>query len=257
MTAPLQATNVDNKPKQTGGLYRVEIDTAPGNDTDPNAAPAPGGWVEILGISEFNPSDAQSTEDDSTVATGAHGSQFPIGQQFVAEIKGFVMGEQVGGVYTVDPGLGKLLDCAKSYGFAGIAHIRYWRTDGDPEARAVYTTTEVKKDNVKAPALATWSGTLTGRGAPVVITKPTGSITKIVTIGSGVTEYTVTVDGQTTASISTMTSAALRTALEALSNVGAGNVTVTGSSGGPLTVEFSVPVTVVTASGTGGTVTIS
>ena len=82
-------------------------------------------------------------------------------------------------------------------------------------------------------------------------------VEKTFTIAGGVTAYTVTVDGQTTASISTLTAAALRTALEALANVGAGNATVTGSSGGPLTAKFTVPVTAVSAAGTGGTVTVA
>lgn len=84
--------------------------------------------------------------------------------------------------------------------------------------------------------------------------------TKVFTIAGGVTAYTVTVDGggesKTTTSIATLTAAALQTALRALSNVGASGVTVTGSTGGPLTAVFTVPVTSVTASGTGGTVTV-
>ena len=83
------------------------------------------------------------------------------------------------------------------------------------------------------------------------------SITKVFTIGSGVTAYTATVDGNTTTSITTMTAAALQTALQALPNVGSGNATVTGSSGGPLTAVFTVPVTTVAANGTGGTVTVA
>lgn len=87
----------------------------------------------------------------------------------------------------------------------------------------------------------------------------TYSITKTYTIGTGVTAYTSTVDGQTTASISTLTSAALQTALRALSNVGSTGVTVTGTGGAPgtLTAVFTVSVTAVSASGTGGTVTVA
>jgi hypothetical protein len=81
--------------------------------------------------------------------------------------------------------------------------------------------------------------------------------TKTFTIGSGVTAYTATVNGLTTTSITTMTAAVLQSALLALSSVGSGGVTVTGSSGGPLTAVFTVPITTVTASGTGGTVTVS
>jgi hypothetical protein len=87
----------------------------------------------------------------------------------------------------------------------------------------------------------------------------TYSISKTYNIGTGTTAYTSTVDGQTTSSISTPTSAALQTALRALSNVGSTGVTVTGTGGAPgtLTAVFSVSVTSVTASGTGGTVTVS
>jgi hypothetical protein len=81
--------------------------------------------------------------------------------------------------------------------------------------------------------------------------------TKTFTIAGGVTAYTVTVDGQPTSSITTMTSAALQTALRALSNVGANGVTVQGPSGGPLVAVFTAPVSVVTAAGTGGTVTVA
>ncbi len=84
-----------------------------------------------------------------------------------------------------------------------------------------------------------------------------GEITKVFSVLSGVTAYTVTVDGQTTASITTITGAALQTALRALSNVGPTGVTVTGTGTGPFTANFATSPAVVTASGTGGTVTVS
>lgn len=83
---------------------------------------------------------------------------------------------------------------------------------------------------------------------------------KTFTIASGVTAYTVTVDGDTTASITTKTKTALQTALRALPSVQAldtPGVTVNGPSGGPLLAEFTGPVTTVTATGTGGTVTVA
>jgi hypothetical protein len=80
--------------------------------------------------------------------------------------------------------------------------------------------------------------------------------TKVLTIGSGVTAYTVTVSGQTTSSISTLTSAALQTALRLLSTVGSTGVTVTGSGSGPFTAVFTSGSATVTATGTGGTVTV-
>lgn len=96
------------------------------------------------------------------------------------------------------------------------------------------------------------SGNAAGDAFHVVM----AAITKVFTIAGGVTGYTVTVDGQPTASISVLTGAALQTALRALPNVGASGVTVTGSSS-PLTASFLVPVSVVSATGTGGTVTVA
>lgn len=85
-------------------------------------------------------------------------------------------------------------------------------------------------------------------------------VTKTFTIDSGVTAYTATVDGQITASITTKTAAALQAALRLLSTVqalDAPGVVVTGPTGGPLVAAFTGTVTTVTASGTGGTVTVA
>jgi hypothetical protein len=93
-----------------------------------------------------------------------------------------------------------------------------------------------------------------------VVTDSTDDVAKTFTIGSGVTAYTATVDGQTTTSITAKTAAALQSALRALSTVAAlpdPGVTVDGPTGGPLVATFTATVTTVTASGTGGTVTVS
>lgn len=73
--------------------------------------------------------------------------------------------------------------------------------------------------------------------------------------------FTLTLDGETTAAIAyNATAATVQTALEALSNVTPGDVTVSGSAGGPYTVTFggkftalNVPALTAAASFTGGT----
>lgn len=68
--------------------------------------------------------------------------------------------------------------------------------------------------------------------------------------------FTLTFDGQTTAAIAyNASAAAVQSALEALSSIGVGNVSVTGSNGGPYTVTFigdfaRTNVSTMTASGT-------
>lgn len=81
--------------------------------------------------------------------------------------------------------------------------------------------------------------------------------------GSGLTSYTLTYAGQTTASIAqAATAATVQAALEALSNIAVGDVTVTGSAGGPYTVTFggnlaNTNVAQMTATPTGGTGTVT
>lgn len=80
---------------------------------------------------------------------------------------------------------------------------------------------------------------------------PETSTTVILTVDA--TSFTITVSGQTTASITTPETAAnVKTALDALSTVGTS--TVTGSSGGPytITVDSSVTASTMTATPTGG-----
>lgn len=82
-------------------------------------------------------------------------------------------------------------------------------------------------------------------GKPFIVTTKIGSGSneiQVVTIGGTVTggTFTLTYAGQTTGNIAYNASAAtVDAALEALSNIGAGDVTTTGSDGGPWTVEFT------------------
>lgn len=85
-------------------------------------------------------------------------------------------------------------------------------------------------------------------------------VVKTFTIAAGVTSYTVTAGADTTAAITTKTKTALQNALRALPSVQAladPGVEVDGPSGGPLVATFTGPITPVSATGTGGTVTVS
>lgn len=81
--------------------------------------------------------------------------------------------------------------------------------------------------------------------------------------GSGLTSFTLTYSGQTTASIpAAATAAEVQAALVALSNIGATDVSVTGAASGPWTVLFQgaladTNVAQMTAAPTGGTGTIA
>jgi hypothetical protein len=81
--------------------------------------------------------------------------------------------------------------------------------------------------------------------------------------GSGLTSFTLTYSGQTTTSLAAgATAAQVQAALEGLSNIGVGDVAVTGSAGGPYTVTFkgalgSTNVAQMTATPTGGSGTVT
>lgn len=81
--------------------------------------------------------------------------------------------------------------------------------------------------------------------------------------GSGLTSFTLTYSGQTTSSLAAAATAAqVQAALEALSNVGSGNVVVSGNAGGPYTVTFQgalagTDVAQMTSTPTGGTGTVT
>ena len=164
MSAPLAASDTSAMILALAGKYRVEIDTGVGNTTT---------WTEIKGIKNFAPKPKQVTESDIDISTGGHASSYPVGQEWTADISGLTKGTGTDAVMVVDPGVQALLDASESLGAAGIVHIRFWRTDSLPEAKEVYATCEVTRDGKEPPALDAWSGTLTGRGAPKPIAKPT------------------------------------------------------------------------------------
>jgi hypothetical protein len=99
-----------------------------------------------------------------------------------------------------------------------------------------------------------------------LLTTGTAGETQTITEGgSGLLSFTLTFDGYTTASLDDQATAAqIQTALEDLPNIEPGDVTVTGSAGGPYTVRFggqylgnNVVVPQMTATPTGGTGTVT
>ncbi len=93
-----------------------------------------------------------------------------------------------------------------------------------------------------------------------IVDASTDDVVKTFTIDPAVTEYTVTVGADTSATITTKTQTALQSALRLLPTVTAlpsPGVTVVGPSGGPLVATFTAPVPTVSATGTGGTVGVA
>lgn len=100
-------------------------------------------------------------------------------------------------------------------------------------------------------------------GTNIIADGNTDEVQSVTEGGSGLTSFTLTFSGQTTASIAAAASAgAVQAALEALSNIDPGDVVVTGSASGPYTVTFGgqydgTNVAQMTATPTGGTGTVT
>jgi hypothetical protein len=103
--------------------------------------------------------------------------------------------------------------------------------------------------------------TATGKYGPYAAY--TNEVQTITEGGSGLTTYTLSYAGQTTAAIAAdATAAAVKAALEALSNIAVGDVAVTGDAEGPYTVTFggtkvAADIAEMTATPTGGTGTVT
>lgn len=98
-------------------------------------------------------------------------------------------------------------------------------------------------------------------GANIIADGPRSAEVQTVTEGgSGLTSFTLTFEGQTTASIAAAaTAATVQSALRQLNNLDANDVSVTGSAGGPYTVTFNMDrnVTQMTSTPTGGSGTVT
>jgi hypothetical protein len=117
------------------------------------------------------------------------------------------------------------------------------------------------------PAGVIKSGTHIGRVTSSKLGGPfngtTEEVQSVTEGGSGLTSFTLTFSGQTTGAIpAAATAAQVQAALEALSNIGVGDVAVTGAASGPFTVTFggalaNTNVAQMTATPTGGSGTVT
>lgn len=153
----------------------------------------------------------------------------------------------------------------RSTSYAG--EDRRWLAFHDPGFNLSLTLDGSLFDTTTFPDGRVPSGTVLAQVAGTKLFGPYAGTTEEVQLvtegGSGLTSFTLTFSGQTTASLAAAATAAqVQAALEALSNVGAGNVVVTGSNGGPYTVKFqgalaNTDVAQMTATPTGGTGTVT
>lgn len=226
---------------------------------------APGTWTRVRALSSVQPMFVTSEQDDSTIDDEGFASAIATGLAYSIEGSCKRQGDNTNG-FTDDPGQDFLRKKGRKTGYDNIVTARIYRRDALPDAYKCDHTvkwTDTAAGDVNALQQSTF--TLTGRGKPEEIAKPTTgvSVTKTLTRSAATAgTFTLTVDGQTTSALPwNATSLQVQSALEALSNVGEGNVVVTGAAGGAWTAKFSVAATAVSGTGTNltpsGTITVA
>lgn len=216
-------------------------------------------WVHVKGLTSVSAVFAGAMQDDSDIDSDGYASQISTGQAFSIPFSGKRKGDNM--VTLVDdPGQDILRRKGRKTGSENIVVARIYRRDSLPDAYQCECAVEWTDAAANDPnALQEFSGTLWGRGKPEEIAKPGSANTvKTFTVTGGPTggTWTVTADGQTTTTLPrNVTALQLQSALEALTNVGEGNVIVTGTAATGLVATFSVALTTVTAAHTftGGT----
>lgn len=214
-------------------------------------------WTRVRGLSTVSPIFEGSEQDDSDIDSNGYSSAIITG--LAHRIEG--SGKRKGDAGTDDPGQDILRRKGRKTGEDNFVTARIYRRDALPDAySSEYAVKWTDSPAGDTNALQEFSFTLLGRGEPEEIAKPTSATTtKVFTVTGAPTAgtWTVTADSNVTGVLArNISRLAFQSALEALPNVGEGNVTVTGDSASTgYTAVFSVALTTVTAAHTftGGT----
>lgn len=213
----------------SAGKYGVQINRLDLGGT--RQAPV---WQFINGIMSFEPLPQPKLEDDSDIYMDAWQSQNVVGNALNITISGIYKGTDDPS-FVPDPGLEFLLSKAFETASDNEVHIKWWRYDELDESFEHFFATDCKKTGGKPSENQKWSGTLTGRGKPTKVAKPTdvavNEVQRLAFIGSPTAlTFKLAALGSETAALdyTTITAATLQTALTGLAHIGTGNAVVTG-----------------------------
>lgn len=145
-------------------------------NTGTEAAPV---WTFVRGLDSVNPVSEKSTQDDGDIDSEGFGSQIGTEISFTLTLEGKRKGEHEAEVFTADPGQEYLRLKGDKTGYEGIGHVRWWRTDGDPEAREMFADVSYQSGGGGKGDLRSFTATLNSRGKPTDITIPTAPATPV------------------------------------------------------------------------------
>lgn len=131
-------------------------------------------WTPVLGLKGCSYITEGAEQDDSTIHDGGYGSQIVTGLSARIEASGFRVGGDNAGTYQADPGQDILSEKGRLTGTANFVSARIYRADESPEAYQMTATVKWTDTAATDPnALREFSVTMSSRGKPEVITKPT------------------------------------------------------------------------------------
>lgn len=232
-----QPPNPSSLSTASAGKYGVQINRLDLGGT--RQAPV---WQFINGIMSFEPLPQPKLEDDSDIYMDAWQSQNVVGNALNITLSGIYKGTDDPS-FVPDPGLEFLLSKAFETASDNEVHIKWWRYDELDESFEHFFATDCKKTGGKPSENQKWSGTLTGRGKPTKVAKPSdvavNEVQRLAFIGSPTAlTFKLAALGSETSVLdyTTITAASLQTALVALAHIGTGNAVVSGDK----TAGFSI-----------------
>lgn len=243
MTAPLIPPSSIDKVATLASSWAIQVEVN-------------GNWEWLIGATSFDLQTPKTLQNAGDLDFGQWGGQVATEVNWTMSMNLLKKLSQSG---EVDEATKHLLACSVKTGVDGMTKVRCWRTDGFPDAWEGKGDVQTGGGGGDKTALNSTTLTITGYGPLEPITKPSAAfVTKTFTVTGAPAggKWTVTVDGETTNELArTVTEAQLQSALEALPNIGEGNVTVTGTATDGLVAVFNTAVTTVTAAHTftGGT----
>jgi hypothetical protein len=135
-------------------------------------------WTWVNGLDKFEPSNTPVMQDDTDLYSDAYKSQIATAQALDVAMSGKFKGVKgTDGTVPLDPGLAHIREAGKDVGDDNIVHVRYWRTDDLDEAYEHFFGVNWKDVGGSIEALQTFTATLTGRGKPKAVAKPTEPVT--------------------------------------------------------------------------------
>jgi|SRR5690606_10400798 len=128
-------------------------------------------WVPVKGLTKFEESSDDNTEDDGDFDSNGWGSTVVTQRTWSLECEG-KRKRTDDTAFTPDPGQEIIRKAARVVGFDANIRVRWYRRDGSPDA---YEGTATVSDFTKGGSvtdLEPFSFTLNGQGEPVEITNP-------------------------------------------------------------------------------------